>query len=354
MSEQTPAQNRQKLLNEKKWVDLGQEELDDETLFMDSGAYGLFNINVIGKKDLMGKHGRPLRPKKLARGSGKYDFYDLSRGSAFRTYCDKYAAFIKAVEGSKVLIVNVDVLHNPELTWQVQRYFEEEHGVSPVPVIHAGSDLSYLDRYLERSYRLLGVGGFGHAMSMRDYVHWADQLFTRTCPASNKRLPIIRAHGFAMTSWKLMCRWPWWSVDSATWIKLAAYGWILVPKWVDGQFCFDEAPLQINVSRKVTERKNKFWWTAEGRHPRQIRNKHYDNSVGSIRAQLDRWLSHLGVPFHSTERPLGVTTCFRARTVVNLHYLKSLEESRPKWPWPLDESIAQGVMTKRSFGVKVG
>jgi len=156
-------------------------------------------------------------------------------------------------------------------------------------------------------------------------------------------LPVIKTHGFAMTSWKLMCRWPWWSVDSATWIKLASYGWILVPRWDKRTgFRYDVPPMQVNVSRKVTKRMNRFAWTTKGRHPRQCKDKHYDNAKLSIKEDTDRWLGHLGVELNSTEEePYGVSTNFRARSLVNLHYLKDLEESRPKWPWPL--AIRDGV-----------
>lgn len=155
-----------------------------------------------------------------------------------------------------------------------------------------------------------------------------------------------------------MTRWPWWSVDSATWIKLAAYGWVIVPKWTDGVgFRYDVAPLQINMSRKPTERKTKFWWREGVKSPRQTKDRHYDNATAFVRESVDRWLAHLKVPMGSYAgdevKEVGATSCFKVRARVNLEYFKNFEDSRPVWPYPLDQKIveAQAVRYRKGFGL---
>lgn len=320
-----------------------------ESMFVDSGAYTLFNKHVLGyTQEKIGTHGKVLdRPKGAVRGKKDYSFYDLRPGTEFRKYCDRYAAFLKTVKGSGTLAVNVDAIHNPDITWEVQQFFEKEHGVQPVPVVHGLTPIRYLERYLETGrYTLIGLGGLGHAMKRSDYVRWADEVYRRICPESNKFVPIIRTHGFAMTAWDLICRWPWWSVDSATWVKLAGYGWILMPPYKGGRYRYDAPPIQLNVSRKETERKWKFWWRVGVKGPRQIRNRHIDNSIPHLVDALEDWIDYIDLPLgeygkDNEVKEEGVVTDFKLRAIANLIYFKNLQESRPKWPYPLDPKIRE-------------
>ena len=54
-----------------------------------------------------------------------------------------------------------------------------------------------------------------------------------------------------------------------------------------------------------------------------------------------------------TVKEWGVESHFAARAAANLHYLKDLEESRPKWPHPLDlGTVWQGrVKISRGLGL---
>ncbi len=325
-----------------------------ESIFVDSGAHSIYNLKVLGHEERTGKHGRILAKPVVRWSQGDFSYYDLKKGSPFRQYCDDYAAFMRAMEGKGLIVANVDAISNPDLTWEIQRFFEEEHGVSPMPIVHYGTAMKYVDRYLEATeqlnelgdmgpkYDLLGVGGLGQGVSRHEYFAWADKFFTHICPESNKFLPVIKTHGFAMTSWELMCRYPWWSVDSATWVKLSAYGWLYVPKWSKERgFRFDRKPMMVNFSF---------------RSPRlSERQKHYNNITDSGRRNCDLWLEHLGLKMGSVDADekmieFGVTSHHRARSIANLRYLKALEQSRPEYPYPLDHSIVDRRVVKYGCG----
>jgi len=367
------------LKKEKKKRKPVTHPIHSQSVFMDSGAYSLYGIHVGERRNKQGKEGyrNPRHPegfldrqKKRIWGSGDYSFYNLKPGSEFRKYCDRYAKWMKRLGETSVLFTTVDAIMNPEISWKTQLYFENEHGVKPIPVLHGGTPLRYLDRYLEAGrYEMLGLGGLGHLMRISTYRPWADEVFRLICPRSNNYLPLVRVHGFAMTSWQLMSRWPWWSVDSATWIKLAAYGWMVIPQWTEESgFIYDRPPIQLNMSRKPTKSMTQFWWNKEVKHPRQIADQHYDNCPHGMRENADRWIHHLGVPMGSYKKRKGkfkilgdsevkalldlgeaglddsilengVTTCFKVRARVNLEYFKNFEQSRPKWPHPLGEQI---------------
>jgi len=324
-----------------------EKKIYAESMFCDSGAHGLYNIFVLKHKKRKGKNGRELAKPPVRWSQGDFSYYDLRAGTEFRAYCDSYASFIKKMEGRDVLLANVDAISNPDLTWQIQRFFEDEHGIQPVPIIHYGTPMSYVDRYVKAGkYDLLGVGGLGQGVSRHEYFDWADEFFTHICPKENKYLPVIKTHGFAMTSWELICRYPWWSVDSATWVKLSAYGWLYIPRWSATRqaWRYDRPPIMVNFSF---------------RSPRKSeRQKHYDNVTPEVKQTADRWLKYLGLEQGSVDAEgemveFGVSSHHRARSIANLRYLKELEQSRPEWPHPLDHTIVEhhSVTYKKGFGL---
>lgn len=282
---------------------------------MDSGAFGLYNREA----------------KKGPVGPG---FFSLEKGSEFRAYCDRYASLMKKLEGTPELyFAVVDVIGNPEKTWEIQQFFEQEHGVRPAPVIHHGTSLAYVDRYMEAGHELICLGGMAHLRRFSAYVKWVDGVFSHLCPESNGRIPLVRLHGFGVTSWDAICRWPWWSVDSTAWCKYAAYGWILVPHWEKRKgFRFDIPPMVVNYSFRSPQRK--------------IRHRHVDTLSPSVREVAEKWILHLGIPLgeeetENKELVEGVTSHHKARTIANLSYYKMLEDSRPPWPYPLDRRVTE-------------
>lgn len=324
---------------------MADKEIYAESLFIDSGAHSIYNIEVLKHTKRKGSTGRELAKPPVKWSQGDFSYYDLKPGSPFRAYCDDYAKFIKVMEkkGTEMFFANVDAISNPSLTWEIQQYFEKEHGVKPVPIIHYGCPMKWVDKYLD--YDLLGVGGLGQGVSRHEYFGWADIFFSHISPRSNDRMPLIKTHGFAMTSWELICRYPWWSVDSATWVKLSAYGWLYMPRWSDRHgWHFDKPPLMLNFSFRSPRKEE--------------RQKHYDNALPDVRATADRWLKHLGLVQGSVDKDgevivFGVSSHHRARSIANLEYLKMLEASRPEWPHPLDDKIVESdaVSYRKGFGI---
>jgi hypothetical protein len=331
------------------------KKIYSKSIFVDSGAHTLYNELVLKHRHEDRKSKNPHMMKRLGKdhldkppvrwSQGDFSEFDLRRGTPFRQYCDRYASFMKRFSGRGIIFANVDAISNPDLTWEIQKFFEEEHGIRPTPIIHCGTPMGYVERYLSKKYKLLGVGGLGQGITRHEYFSWADEFFMFICPESNNRMPLIRTHGFAMTSWELICRYPWWSVDSATWVKLSAYGWLYVPRWSDEKgWRFDRPPLMLNFSFRSPRKKEK--------------ERHYDNATENVRKTCDRWLKHIGLEMGSVDeegetKVFGVTSHHRARSTANLRYLIDLQDSRPKWPHPLNEQIIEerAVSYKRGFGL---
>lgn len=319
---------------------------DFETIFFDSGAFTLFNRYVLKLGKRVGAHGRELAKPKIRWGEGDFSYYDLTKGSEFRKYCDSYASFIRKFSDRDMLFANVDVPSNPALTWEIQRFFEEEHGVIPIPVVHYGAPMEYVRRYVgSGKYDILAAGGLGQFITKVQYLKWGDELFTELCPESNGYMPVIKVHGFAMTSWDLMKRWPWWSVDSTVWRKAAAFGFIYVPRWneVKQVWMFHRPPLIIAVSARSPKVKE--------------RNGHLENLDSNFRKLVMKWVDYLDLPIGSVDEngkmvEEGISSHVRVRSKANLLYFEQFRESLPEWPFPLSDFLRKKeLMGRNNFGL---
>lgn len=136
----------------------------------------------------------------------RYDWYDTQE---FWDYVDSYAAFVTKYKKYMDYYANVDVIYDPERSWKVLKYLEKEHGLNPVPVIHYGASLKWVEKHIEAGYDLLGIGGLGQGATKNTYKVWANEVFKVICPLPS-RMPVVRTHGFAMTSYDLMLSYPFW------------------------------------------------------------------------------------------------------------------------------------------------
>jgi hypothetical protein len=282
---------------------------------MDSGAHTLYTLEVIWKKHSCG-----------------YDFY---KSKEFVAYVDEYAKFLKKHGKGIDFYANVDVIFRPDLSWQVLKYLEDKHGLNPVPVIHFKTPMRWVDKHLDAGYKFLGIGGLGQEAPKEAYITWADRLFTKLCPASNKHLPLVRTHGFAMTAYDLILRYPWWSVDSASWAKAAGFGCIYVPHKRHGRFVFTEKPYSIGFSFR-----SKF--TAND-------GKHFSNLAAGEKKIVLEWLEKIGVPLGSVDdnkdtKDYGVFSEYHARAVANLRFFDVMTKALPKYPWPFKVRAKAGLL----------
>ncbi len=238
------------------------------------------------------------------------------KSKTFLQYVNNYATFV--IKYSKWIdyYANVDVIGNPEQTWQVQRYLEKEYGLNPVPVVHFGSDLKWLKKYIDHDYDYIGLGGLVKT-NWKEYISWLDKMFNFMCPYPT-RMPIVKTHGFGITSWRRIIRYPWFSIDSTTWAQAGGFGDILVPHKRNGDFTFNIPPYRIGMS-KNTNRLNKG------------SKKHYNALSDGEKTVVKEWLKYIQVPLRKIRAIKGAAY----RRIANLCFYQLLGESRPEWPHPL-------------------
>jgi hypothetical protein len=100
-------------------------------------------------------------------------------------------------------------------------------GINPfriMPIYHQGESLDWLKKMVQQGCTYIGISPSNdYPTSQRQ--HWLDDVFDYL--ATLPTLP--KTHGYAVTSPVLMEQYPWFSVDSASWVLQAGYGAISTP-----------------------------------------------------------------------------------------------------------------------------
>lgn len=137
----------------------------------------------------------------------------------------EYIEFIKQHEDVIEVYANLDVIGDAKATWKNQRIMERA-GLHPLPIFHFGSPEHFLEKYVS-AYNYIGLGGtVGIAAGGID--SYLDRIFSKyICDA--KGVPKVKVHGFGLTSLRLMLRYPWYSVDSTSWVVAGRMGSIYMP-----------------------------------------------------------------------------------------------------------------------------
>lgn len=136
----------------------------------------------------------------------------------------------------------LDAIGDCDGTWKNQADMERR-GVRPLPCYHYGEPTDVLDYYVA-NYEYITIGGMV-PISTPQLKIWLDRIWDEHLTDADG-IPKLKVHGFGLTSLPLMFRYPWYSVDSSTWVQWAANGMILVPGRAG----------QIDVSNKSSRRKH--------------------------------------------------------------------------------------------------
>lgn len=192
--------------------------------------------------------------------SGAFSAYTQGVEIDLPGYCDYIRRNHKVVAYASVL----DAIGDYRGTFANQAAMEKL-GTSPLPCFHYGEPTEVLDWYVER-YDYITIGGMV-PISTPQLKLWLDRLWEEHLTRPDGT-PKIKVHGFGLTSLPLMMRYPWFSVDSSTWVQWAANGMILVPGLG-----------QVNVSAHSSSKK------IAGQHLDNISTVERDALEHAIRAQ---------------------------------------------------------------------
>jgi len=93
-----------------------------------------------------------------------------------------------------------------------------------MPIYHQGESMDWLKEMVNYGCQYIGISPSNdYATSQRQ--HWLDDVFDYLRSLSQ----IPKTHGYAVTSPRLMQQYPWFSVDSASWVQQGGYGTVSTP-----------------------------------------------------------------------------------------------------------------------------
>lgn len=283
------------------------------SVFYDSGSFTLWSLaKRFGK----------------ANGCSEYDYYDTDE---FWRYMEHYVHYVKKYHLAIDHYANIDVIPNPELSWRNQQWLEAK-GLTPVPIVHFTTHPKWLKMYIDKGYTYVGLGGL--VGRIKKATSWLEKCFDIICDQPS-RLPRINIHGFGVTQHQALWRYPWYSIDAATWGKMGAFGTVMVPRWIDGRWNFRKTPVKLCVS---ADSGGRF-----GKH-------HYLGLSRSERSKVNEWFAEIGIPLGENDengdvKIPGVLNFHLCRRFANMHYFNHLTAALPEYPWAYHP-----VNKKKGFG----
>jgi hypothetical protein len=162
------------------------------------------------------------------------------------------------------MVAVLDKIGDAQGTYENQMQMESL-GVKPIPCYHYGEDERYLEYYVA-NYDYVSIGGMAF-VSKPQLATWLDRLWgTYLCDGAGK--PKTRVHGFAMTNPNLMIRYPWYSVDSSSWVQISAHGNIF----------FNAKPMNCSSDSPM----------------RKLHNQHLDTFAPMVTSHIDQQLVAMG------------------------------------------------------------
>lgn len=118
-------------------------------------------------------------------------------------------------------------------------------GLRPIPVFHQLESLDWLHRMLDEGEEYIGIS-VNKNLPQHSHTPWLDLVFTHLTDKNGN--PLIRTHGFGITSVPMLLRYPWFSCDSTTWTLNAGFGQLWAPKYTNGEPDYTMAPTQFVAS----------------------------------------------------------------------------------------------------------
>jgi hypothetical protein len=226
----------------------------------------------------------------------------------------------------------------------------EKNGLKPLPVFHYGEDIEWLQLILSKKYDYICLGGM---VKTPKVIFWLDDIWNNYL-TDKDGMPLCKVHGFGQTSLKLMLRYPWFSVDSTSWVITGRLGGIYIPQRKNNYWIYDENSWKIAVSNKSPNRKE------AGKHfdtltkwEKQIvlqyleekgyiigKSEFKKESQSYALKENEKWADKK--PKDKTAKreveiiiEPGLCNAYQLRDELNIIYFMDLEKNMPQWPWKL-------------------
>lgn len=173
------------------------------------------------------------RPKRIILDSGAFSVWS-NGGQISLTDYGTFASQFRDIlpKDIELNVVNLDVLPgqwgyvptkeeistSAEQGWSNMEYLESK-GLKVIHIFHQHEDFAILERLTQHS-DYIGISP-ANDVSMEEKLEWLNKVFF-------KIKSTVKTHGFAVTSEKQLYGYPFYSVDSSSWVVPARYGRLAV------------------------------------------------------------------------------------------------------------------------------
>jgi hypothetical protein len=227
-------------------------------------------------------------------------------------------------------------------------------------------------------YDYFAIGGAA-LLARNERVAMYDRIFSIICPKENDYYPIRKVHGFGMTSIKLMFQYPWYSVDSTSWVLTSRMGAIFIPRFKQGKYDYRENPWKVVVSNRSPlkqEPQSDSSWHIDNFSPmkKEIVMKYFEEKgielgKSEYRQEAPDYELKEGERWYGKEEADGVRSAglvpkggwsedkivekivedgvsnnYMKRDVANILYFMDLEAAIPEWPWQWKKVRPKGLL----------
>jgi hypothetical protein len=182
---------------------------------------------------------------------------------------EDYAEWLLRWKHHFSVYASLDVIGDHVGTMSNQRRLEQEFGLNPIPVFHVGSDLKDLEALCEE-YPYIAFGGMV-SFSKHNLGPWLLKCFRITEKHGT------RVHGFGQTRHAYLMDFPFFSVDSSSWVAGQKFG---------SQRLWDPQRSKF-VTVNVGDRSSCY------KHGELIRSYGFDPSDIS---ESEKWSRHVSIP----------------------------------------------------------
>ncbi len=255
---------------------------------------------------------------------------------------DKYIQYIKDNQHLINFYLNLDVIGEGEQSYQNWVYMKKQ-GLDPLPVYHAGTDIKYLQRYLsEADYISIGAVA---SLSTETRAKHLDHMWSRYL-VDKDGYPLKKIHGLGITTTEIMIRYPWYSLDSSTWIMTTRFGMVFAPKKRNGVHDYSLKGYRVYISSRSPSIKipGKHFHNLSGQEQQEIlgyftdkgynigKSSFKDVPAGYILESNEKWLNKKKEVVEVREE-VGLCNDYQLRDELNLIYFLDLAASCPPYPW---------------------
>ena len=268
-------------------------------------------------------------------------------------FIERYLHYILANLHKVEYFVNLDVIPldsvnsiaKPQAILSAQEGWDNywwlvKHGVPKeklMHVFHRDEQWYWLEKMTDQ-IPYIGLSP-GKNRSTAQKKRWLDHAMIILC--DKKGMPRVKFHGFAVTSFSLLRQFPWFSVDSSTWLIITHKGAVLLPRTTNTKWDYSLTPERIGVSaRTMYERIQTAPKELKAKFMRYIKHLGYEMGSSefvpvaedySLVPKQEIWYKKGEVIERIIE--CGLSNDFQQRNEVNAHYWIEFEKTFKPWPW---------------------